>query len=201
MSFVHYKFSSKLNYDTVTFNGLHISLGDLKHQIMGREKLKAANCNLQIINAQTKEGVWGRRAWGLGDCPAGSGADRPAVAAACGSCAVLFVARPQGVVCQPGAHPAGVWGDREGKQRWGLSGVGSDNAIRPWWAAVTCVTGLTELFCCSCSSDNYLPICVLDVELGVEEYVVDVRCIVLTKVLVSCNSSRSNDKEMWEDIL
>ncbi|XP_009472344.1 PREDICTED: E3 ubiquitin-protein ligase RBBP6-like, partial [Nipponia nippon] len=55
MSCIHYKFSSKLTYDTVTFNGLHISLGDLKRQIMGREKLKAANCNLQITNTQTKE--------------------------------------------------------------------------------------------------------------------------------------------------
>ncbi|KAK9395544.1 E3 ubiquitin-protein ligase RBBP6 [Crotalus adamanteus] len=33
MSCVHYKFSSKLNYDTVTFDGLHISLCDLKRQI------------------------------------------------------------------------------------------------------------------------------------------------------------------------
>lgn len=56
MSCVHYKFSSKLNYDTVTFDGLHISLCDLKRQIMGREKLKAADCDLQITNAQTKEG-------------------------------------------------------------------------------------------------------------------------------------------------
>lgn len=56
MSCVHYKFSSKLNYDTVTFDGLHISLCDLKKQIMGREKLKAADCDLQITNAQTKEG-------------------------------------------------------------------------------------------------------------------------------------------------
>ncbi|KAB1262967.1 E3 ubiquitin-protein ligase RBBP6 [Camelus dromedarius] len=55
MSCVHYKFSSKLNYDTVTFDGLHISLCDLKKQIMGREKLKAADCDLQITNAQTKE--------------------------------------------------------------------------------------------------------------------------------------------------
>ncbi|XP_075625571.1 E3 ubiquitin-protein ligase RBBP6-like [Balearica regulorum gibbericeps] len=55
MSCVHYKFSSKLNYDTVTFNGLHISLCDLKRQIFGREKLKPANCDLQISNAQTKE--------------------------------------------------------------------------------------------------------------------------------------------------
>ena len=56
MSCVHYKFSSKLNYDTVTFDGLHITLSDLKRQIMGREKLKAADCDLQITNAQTKEG-------------------------------------------------------------------------------------------------------------------------------------------------
>ncbi|XP_059690764.1 LOW QUALITY PROTEIN: E3 ubiquitin-protein ligase RBBP6-like [Gavia stellata] len=55
MSCVHYKFSSQLNYDMVTFDGLHISLCDLKHQIMGREKLKASNCDLQITNAQTKE--------------------------------------------------------------------------------------------------------------------------------------------------
>ncbi|XP_072705297.1 E3 ubiquitin-protein ligase RBBP6-like [Ciconia boyciana] len=55
MSCVHYKFSSKVNYDTVTFNGLHISLCDLKRQIMSREKLKATHCDLQITNAQTKE--------------------------------------------------------------------------------------------------------------------------------------------------
>lgn len=55
MSCVHYKFSSKLNYDTVTFDGLHITVSELKRQIMGREKLKAADCDLQITNAQTKE--------------------------------------------------------------------------------------------------------------------------------------------------
>ncbi|KAM6200296.1 LOW QUALITY PROTEIN: E3 ubiquitin-protein ligase RBBP6-like [Sarcoramphus papa] len=55
MSCVHYKFSSALKYDTVSFSGLHISLRDLKRQIMGREKLKAANCDLQITNAQSKE--------------------------------------------------------------------------------------------------------------------------------------------------
>ncbi|KAM6396252.1 E3 ubiquitin-protein ligase RBBP6-like [Rhynochetos jubatus] len=55
MSCVHYKFFSKLTYDTVTFNGLHISMRDLKQQIMRREKLKASHCDLQISNAQTKE--------------------------------------------------------------------------------------------------------------------------------------------------
>lgn len=55
MSCVHYKFSSKLNYDTVTFDGVNITLSDLKRQIMGRERLKAVDCGLQITNAQTKE--------------------------------------------------------------------------------------------------------------------------------------------------
>ncbi|XP_061208236.1 E3 ubiquitin-protein ligase RBBP6-like isoform X2 [Neopsephotus bourkii] len=55
MSCIHYKFFSKLNYDTVTFSGLDISLCDLKCKIMRKEKLKAANCDLQISNAQTKE--------------------------------------------------------------------------------------------------------------------------------------------------
>ena len=55
MSCVHYKFSSKLNYDLVTFDGLHISVCDLKQKIMRKEKLKAAHSDLQIANAQTKE--------------------------------------------------------------------------------------------------------------------------------------------------
>ncbi|KAK4805856.1 hypothetical protein QYF61_025723 [Mycteria americana] len=94
MSCVHYKFSSKMSYDTVTFNGLHISLCDLKRQIMIREKLKVANCDLQITNAQTKEGAWGQRARGLGVRLAGGVADRTAAALACGSCTLLFVACP-----------------------------------------------------------------------------------------------------------
>ena len=65
MSCVHYKFSSKLSYDAVTFDGLHISLCDLKHEITSCEKLKVANCDLQITNVQTKEGAWGQRAQGL----------------------------------------------------------------------------------------------------------------------------------------
>ncbi|XP_071330261.1 E3 ubiquitin-protein ligase RBBP6-like isoform X2 [Trachinotus anak] len=55
MTHVHYKFSSKLSYDTVVFDGPHITLTDLKRQIMGREKLRAGDCDLQITNAQTKE--------------------------------------------------------------------------------------------------------------------------------------------------
>uniref|UniRef100_A0A8C8W6M0 DWNN domain-containing protein n=1 Tax=Peromyscus maniculatus bairdii TaxID=230844 RepID=A0A8C8W6M0_PERMB len=55
MPCVHYKFSSKLNYDTIIFDGLQISLCDLKKQIMGREKLKAAISDLRIFNAETQE--------------------------------------------------------------------------------------------------------------------------------------------------
>nr|XP_009937267.1 PREDICTED: E3 ubiquitin-protein ligase RBBP6-like [Opisthocomus hoazin] len=64
MSAVHYKFFSKLTYDMVTFNSLHISLCNLKPQIMGREELKASSCDLQITDAQTKEGNQeGKRRW------------------------------------------------------------------------------------------------------------------------------------------
>ncbi|XP_028314753.1 E3 ubiquitin-protein ligase RBBP6-like isoform X2 [Gouania willdenowi] len=55
MSCIHYKFSSKLEYNTVTFDGLHITLTELKKQIMARERLKATDCDLQITNAQTRE--------------------------------------------------------------------------------------------------------------------------------------------------
>ena len=40
----------------MVFDGLNITLKDLKRQIMDREKLRAADCDLQITNAQTKEG-------------------------------------------------------------------------------------------------------------------------------------------------
>lgn len=57
MSFVHYKFKSSLDYDSVTFDGLRISLGDLKKAIIHQKKLgKAAEFDLQIKNAQTMEG-------------------------------------------------------------------------------------------------------------------------------------------------
>ncbi|XP_056263257.1 E3 ubiquitin-protein ligase RBBP6-like isoform X2 [Pseudoliparis swirei] len=55
MSHIHYKFSSKLDYDTVVFDRLYVSLKDLKSQIMGREKLRVGDCDLQITNAQSKE--------------------------------------------------------------------------------------------------------------------------------------------------
>ncbi|XP_074767122.1 E3 ubiquitin-protein ligase RBBP6-like [Athene noctua] len=55
MPCVHFQSFSQLRRDTVTFSGLHISLGDLKRKIMGRQKLKAANCDLRVSNAETRE--------------------------------------------------------------------------------------------------------------------------------------------------
>lgn len=54
---VHYKFKSTLDYDTITFDGLHISVADLKKAILQQKRLsKITDFDLQIINAQTKEG-------------------------------------------------------------------------------------------------------------------------------------------------
>lgn len=54
---VHYKFKSALDFDTVTFDGLHISVSDLKKSIVHQKRLgKTGDFDLQITNAQTKEG-------------------------------------------------------------------------------------------------------------------------------------------------
>ncbi|XP_029818335.1 E3 ubiquitin-protein ligase RBBP6-like [Manacus vitellinus] len=55
MSHVHYKFSSLLSSDVVTFPGPSIALAELKHRIMACKRLKEANSDLQILNAQTNE--------------------------------------------------------------------------------------------------------------------------------------------------
>ena len=56
MSSVHYKFKSSNDYATVTFDGLHISLADLKKAIMTQKKITRAMFDLQVTNAQTGEG-------------------------------------------------------------------------------------------------------------------------------------------------
>ncbi|KAK2146856.1 hypothetical protein LSH36_581g00015 [Paralvinella palmiformis] len=56
MSCIHYKFKSNLDYSTLTFDGLHITLGDLKKLIIQKQKLgKSPDFDLQVTNAQTKE--------------------------------------------------------------------------------------------------------------------------------------------------
>lgn len=55
---VHYKFKSALEYDTVTFDGLHISVKDLKKAIIHQKRIgKNTDFDLQVTNAQTKEGM------------------------------------------------------------------------------------------------------------------------------------------------
>ena len=61
MSSVHYKFKSSLDYDTLTFDGLSITLGELKKAIAAKKLGKNTDFDLQITNAQTKEGkikIW-----------------------------------------------------------------------------------------------------------------------------------------------
>lgn len=55
---VHYKFKSALDFDTISFDGLHISVDDLKKAIIHQKRLgKTQDFDLQITNAQTKEGM------------------------------------------------------------------------------------------------------------------------------------------------
>ncbi|XP_059471341.1 E3 ubiquitin-protein ligase RBBP6 [Neocloeon triangulifer] len=53
---VHYKFKSALDFDTVTFDGLHISVGEFKKSVCHQKRFgKTTDFDLQVTNAQTKE--------------------------------------------------------------------------------------------------------------------------------------------------
>lgn len=53
---VHYKFKSAISYDTITFDGLHISMKDLKKAILHQKQIgKNTDFDLQVTNAQTNE--------------------------------------------------------------------------------------------------------------------------------------------------
>lgn len=52
---VYYKFFFKFSYNIIIFDGFYIFFFYLKKQIMGREKLKIGNSDLQIINVETEE--------------------------------------------------------------------------------------------------------------------------------------------------
>lgn len=54
MSSIHYKFRSALQYKTLTFDGLHISLEELKKMIMEKENIKAESFDLVLQNSHTK---------------------------------------------------------------------------------------------------------------------------------------------------
>lgn len=57
MSLVHYKFQSTNEHDNVKFDGLAISLAELREEILLKTKLvQSPDFSLQITNAQTQEG-------------------------------------------------------------------------------------------------------------------------------------------------
>lgn len=56
---VHYKFKSALDFETISFDGLHISVADFKKEVINKKKLgKTQDFDLQITNAQTKQGMY-----------------------------------------------------------------------------------------------------------------------------------------------
>ena len=62
MSCIHFKFKSSREYDTLTFDGLSISLGDLRKAIIQHKRLGTiTDFELQITNAQTGEGKYCER--------------------------------------------------------------------------------------------------------------------------------------------
>lgn len=52
MACIHYRFPFQADYKFITLNGLQITVGDLKAQIMKQERLKFSNCDLKISNDQ-----------------------------------------------------------------------------------------------------------------------------------------------------
>ncbi len=56
MSCIHFKFKSSLEYEKLSFNGLQISVGDLKEAIMKQKKIGGANqYTLSVKDAQSKK--------------------------------------------------------------------------------------------------------------------------------------------------
>lgn len=58
MACIHYKFKNSLDFDSITFDGLHISVRDLKESIMHRKKLNDTDMDLLIINALNAKGTY-----------------------------------------------------------------------------------------------------------------------------------------------
>lgn len=54
MSSIHYKFKATLEYKTLTFDGLHISVADLKRVICEKENIRTESFDLLLTNAHTK---------------------------------------------------------------------------------------------------------------------------------------------------
>ena len=56
MSFIHFKSTYSLNYDKITFDGVSLSVGELKKMIAEKCKLtKQLDFDLEITNADTNQ--------------------------------------------------------------------------------------------------------------------------------------------------
>ncbi|XP_050391577.1 E3 ubiquitin-protein ligase RBBP6 isoform X2 [Patella vulgata] len=55
MSCIHYKFKTTLDYRSISFDGVALSLADLKKAIFQQRRMKPGEIDLEITNAQTKE--------------------------------------------------------------------------------------------------------------------------------------------------
>ncbi len=57
MSCIHFKFKSSLDYEKITFEGLHIALAELREAIMKQKKIGLSNeFKLEVVDAQSKKG-------------------------------------------------------------------------------------------------------------------------------------------------
>jgi E3 ubiquitin-protein ligase RBBP6 len=54
MSSVHYKFKATLEYKTLTFDGIHIGVDELKKAICEKENIRTESFDLLLTNAHTK---------------------------------------------------------------------------------------------------------------------------------------------------
>lgn len=55
---VHFKFKAAKDFDTVSFSGSFISVGELKRAILTKKKMtRSTDFDLEIVNAQTNEGA------------------------------------------------------------------------------------------------------------------------------------------------
>jgi E3 ubiquitin-protein ligase RBBP6 len=57
MSYIHFKSLAKINYDKITFDGVSLTLAQLKKNVVEKSKfIKTNDFDLEITNADTGEG-------------------------------------------------------------------------------------------------------------------------------------------------
>jgi len=55
---IHFKFKSAKDFDTISFQGPFITLGELKKAILAKKRLtRSTDMDLEVVNAQDNEGL------------------------------------------------------------------------------------------------------------------------------------------------